>query len=34
MTAFPRLEILPLAQQRLWPELANVRDEGFVLSDR
>ena len=31
MTSFPRLEILPLAQQRLWPELANVSDEGFVL---
>jgi hypothetical protein len=31
MTSFPRLEILPIAQQRLWPELANVSDEGFVL---
>jgi hypothetical protein len=31
MTAFPRLDILPPAQRQLWPELANVTDEGFVL---
>jgi hypothetical protein len=27
----PRLDVLPLAQQRLWPELRNAADLGFVL---
>lgn len=30
MTFAPKLEILPLAQQRLWPELAGV-PRDFVL---
>jgi len=28
---FPRLDILPPEQRRLWPELAQVGDEAFVL---
>jgi hypothetical protein len=28
---FPRLDILPPAQRRLWPEMAKVSDEAFVL---
>jgi hypothetical protein len=31
MTSFPRLDILPLAQRQLWPELATVADAAFVL---
>jgi hypothetical protein len=31
MTVFPRLDILPPAQRQLWPELAKVSDEAFVL---
>lgn len=31
MTKFPRLDILPPAQRQLWPELARVSDEAFVL---
>jgi hypothetical protein len=31
MTSFPRLDILPPGQQRLWPELAVVGADGFVL---
>jgi hypothetical protein len=27
----PRLDALPDAQQRLWPELRPARDLGFVL---
>lgn len=27
----PRLDVLPPAQQRLWPQLRNVPDLGFVL---
>jgi len=27
----PRLEILPQAQRRLWPELNNAPDLGFSL---
>jgi len=29
--AFPRLDILPSAQRQLWPELAKVSDDAFVL---
>ena len=28
---FPRLDILPESQRRLWPRLAAIRDSGFVL---
>jgi hypothetical protein len=28
---FPRLDILPPEQRRLWPELARVGEEAFVL---
>jgi hypothetical protein len=31
MTSFPRQDILPPAQRQLWPELAAVTDEAFVL---
>lgn len=31
MTAFPHLDILPAAQRQLWPKLAKVKNEGFVL---
>ena len=31
MTGFPRLDILPAAQRRLWPALAPFRKSGFVL---
>ena len=31
MTSFPRLDMLPIAQRQLWPELAKVQDETFVL---
>ena len=31
MTSFPRLDVLPAAQKKLWPELASVTHEGFVL---
>lgn len=31
MTSFPRLDILPPAQRRLWPELKKAKDEAFVL---
>jgi hypothetical protein len=31
MTSFPRLDILPPAQRRLWPEMARVAAEAFVL---
>ena len=31
MTSFPRLDLLPLAQRQIWPELAAARTEGFVL---
>ncbi len=27
----PRMEILPPAQQRLWPELKSAAELGFVL---
>lgn len=27
----PRMDILPVAQQRLWPELRNARNLGFTL---
>ncbi|MBN9405087.1 MAG: nucleotidyl transferase AbiEii/AbiGii toxin family protein [Burkholderiales bacterium] len=27
----PRLDVLPRAQQRLWPQLSKVRGLGFVL---
>jgi hypothetical protein len=31
MTSFPRLDVLPPAQRQLWPELAKVTDQAFVL---
>jgi hypothetical protein len=31
MISFPRLDVLPLAQRRLWRELATVTEEAFVL---
>jgi hypothetical protein len=31
MTSFPRLDVLPLAQRQLWPELAAVTNAAFVL---
>lgn len=30
-TFIPRMDILPLPQQRLWPELAQAHEMGFVL---
>lgn len=31
MTSFPRLDTLPPAQRRLWPQLEKTKDESFVL---
>jgi hypothetical protein len=31
MRSFPRLDILPHAQRRLWSQMAKVSDEYFVL---
>ena len=31
MSPFPRLDILPIAQRELWPDLVRVQDEAFVL---
>jgi hypothetical protein len=31
MTSFPRLDVLPTAQRALWPELAAVSEQHFVL---
>jgi hypothetical protein len=31
MMSFPRLDVLPPAQRRLWPEMAQVSGEAFVL---
>lgn len=31
MSSFPRLDILPLAQRALWPSLAEVTRQSFVL---
>ncbi len=31
MKSFPRLDVLPPAQRKFWPQLAKLRNEGFVL---